>query len=313
VKISKEAKIGLLAAISGTLLYFGFNFLKGSDFFSSTNKYFVVYKNIDGLTESNPVSLNGLTVGKIKDIEILKNQDNALKVTFDVKRGIKLNDSSTVILADNGLLGGKVLMLSIGKGKKELDPGESVRGFTDKGLSAMIKEKASPILISIDSTVYSMNQRLKEFEFVEANLNKLLINFNKTANILNGTINENRIVLSGAMKNLQLLTSTLNDSQTGIKPLMSKANKFVDTLNRMELAKTITKANQTIENLNILLGKINSGQGSMGKIMKDDSLYTNLNHTAADLDRLFIDLKEHPKRYVHLSLFGSKEKKEKKK
>ena len=308
MKISKETKIGVLAIVAGVLLYFGFNFLKGQDFFSSTIKYYVVYKNIDGLTESNPITLNGLTVGKVKGIEILKDRNNALKVTFDVKRGISLNDSTVALLANNGLLGGKVIMLHIGKGKRELVENDSLRGLIEKGLSEMIQEKATPVLSNIDSTVYSFNKRLKEFETVEANLNKLLINFNNTATTLNLAISENRVALGSMLKNLNSLTNTLNDPVNGIKPLMAKANKFADTVNRMELAKTVNKTNQTIENLNILLAKINSGQGSVGKLMKDDSLYINMNHTAADLDKLFIDLRERPKRYVHFSLFGSKDK-----
>ena len=156
MKLSKEAKVGLMAVLAMVLLYFGFHILKGSDVFSRTYKYYVIYDNIDGLTASNPVLLNGLNVGRVQEIKLLQDQKNHLLVTLDVQKGIVLPKGTTALLADGGLLGGKVIHLSIGSSSVNLQDNDTLIGKREAGISALLQEKALPLVTHADSLVLNL-------------------------------------------------------------------------------------------------------------------------------------------------------------
>ena len=312
MKISKEARIGILALSAGAMLYFGFNFLKGKNVFSSNHKYYAIYPDIQGLAESNPVMLNGKTIGKVLTTEFLKNRNNQVLVAMEVRKDLVLNDSS-IAKIDVTLLGNKSVVLTIGNGKKVKLSGDTLIGRIPGDMLANIQNKATVIIDSLAGTMAQLNSRLKEFETVEANLNVLMKSFTLTANNLNGTLNENRGALKNTLDNFNNLSAALNDPKTGVKSILAKLNTVGDSLTKLQLTQTLEKANQTIGSLNRMLTKVNEGQGSFGKLFKTDSLHLATVRTIADLDSLFTDLKAHPKRYVTITVFGRKEKKPEKK
>jgi phospholipid/cholesterol/gamma-HCH transport system substrate-binding protein len=308
VKISKEVKVGLLALISGVILYLGFNFLKGSDFFSPNNNYYVVYDNIGGLTESNTVMLNGWAVGRVKKIELLQNQGNKLRVTLDINKDVILTDSTAAVLASSSVLGGKAITLSIGSGNRVLQDEDTLIAATEKNLTEMINEKITPITENVDTALVNLNVLIRKFQAMSGNIDATLVNLRATSSTLNSTLTQNQRAIQGIANNLNTLSASMNDPQTGVRPLLGKFNSFADTLSQMQLAQTVERTNRSIDNLNQMLSQINQGQGSLGKLTKNDSLYNNLNQFAADLDALVVDLKENPKRYVSISVFGRKDK-----
>ncbi len=311
MKVSKEVKVGLLALVSGVILYLGFNFLKGSDFFSPNNNYYVVYDNIGGLTESNTVMLNGWAVGRVKKIELLQDQGNKLRVTLDINKDVILTDSTAAVLASSSVLGGKAISLTIGNGKRVLQDEDTLIAATEKNLSEMINEKITPITENVDTALVNLNVLIKKFQAMSGNIDATLVNLRATSSTLNSTLAQNQRAIQGIASNLHTLSASMNDPQTGVRPLLGKFNSFADTLSQMQLAQTVERTNRSIDNLNQMLTQINQGQGSLGKLTKNDSLYNNLNQFAANLDALVVDLKANPKRYVSISVFGRKEKKPK--
>ena len=308
MKISQEVKVGLLAVITLLMLFFGFNFLKGSDFFSSTHKYTVVYDNIDGLTASNPVQINGLTVGQIRGIKILQEQGNKLLVTLEVKKDIRVTKGSRAVLADDGLLGGKLIRLGINPGTPELEDGGRLVSAKESGLSALIKEKTLPVLNNVDSLTYQLNKVVGQFDQTGIVLNRTLQAANTGVRTLDLTIAENRAGLKATLNNVSHLSSSLVETEKQLKPILAKADSFADSLQGLQLKQTLGSVNKTVDNLQKMLGAINKGQGSLGKLTTNDSLYRNVNATTASLEKLLTDLRENPKRYVHFSLFGKKDK-----
>ena len=306
--VSKEVKVGLLALVSGVMLYFGFNFLRGTDFLSSTKKYYAVYDDIDGLTASNLVLINGFQVGKVKTIQILQNQRNRLLVTFEVKRDILLNDATRAVLTDNGLLGGKVIDLTVGGGKRTLAGNDTLVATTAGGISALIQQKALPVMDKLDSLTASLNRTVDQFDSTGYILNQTLRNFRQTSLALNGLMGDNRGSLKGTLANFNRLSASLVETEKELKPLLGKMNTVADSLGQLKLSQAVDNANRSIANLNTLLADINAGKGTLGKLSKNDSLYTNVNKATADLDRLLVDFRRNPKRYVSFSLFGGKEK-----
>ncbi len=308
MKVSQEVKVGLLAIGSLMMLYFGFNFLKGSDFFSSTHKYQVVYDNIDGLVASNPVRINGLTVGQVKSIEILQNQRNKLLVIVELKEGIVVTKGSRAVLADDGLLGGKVIRLGINYGTPQLEEGGMLVAAKESGLSALIREKTLPVLNNVDSLTYQLNRVVAQFDQTGVVLNQTLHGANAAVGALGLTIAENRAGLQATLANVNKLSSSLIETEKQLKPILAKADNFADSLQGLQLKQTLASVNKTVDNLQGILGGISKGKGSLGKLASDEALYSNVNKTTASLEKLLTDLRENPKRYVHFSLFGRKEK-----
>ena len=308
MKISKEVKVGLLAVVALLMLFFGFNFLKGSDFFSSNHKYTIIYDNIDGLTASNPVQINGLTVGQIRNIKILQDQNNKLLVTIEVKSGIRVTKGSRAVLADDGLLGGKLIRLGINPGAPELENGGMLVSAKESGLSALIKEKTLPVLNNVDSLTYQLNRVVGQFDQTGIVLNRTLASANAGVRTLDLAIQENRAGLKATLDNVNRLSNSLVETEKQLKPILAKADTFTDSLQGLQLKQTLGSVNKTVDNLQKILGAINEGQGSLGKLTTNDSLYRNVNATTASLEKLLTDLRENPKRYVHFSLFGKKDK-----
>ncbi len=311
--ISKETKVGALALVAGVILYLGFNFLKGTDVFSGINTYYVRYKNVDGLVASNAVMLNGLQIGKVKSIALLPKNNNELLVTLAINGNIQINVGSVASLADNGFLGGKNINLYLGNNNKFIENGDTLIGKTEVGISALIKEKTLPVMSNVDTLVNQLKNIATKFDSTGLYINKLLKNSDRAITSLNGsisgTIAENRASLKGITTNMNTLTASLIETEKGIKPLMGKMGNVADSLNALKLGEAVASTKKSLAMLQNILGDLQAGKGTVGKLMKNDSVYLHLNRTMADLDRLFINLKEDPKRYVHFSLFGKKDKK----
>ncbi|GAA4431345.1 MlaD family protein [Ravibacter arvi] len=305
--MSKEVKVGLLAAISLVVLYFGFHFLKGSDIFSRSNIYYVEYDNVDGLTSSNPVLLNGYPVGRVVQIDLVPEKNNMLRVSLDVRKNLPLPEGTKAVLVDGGLLGGKAVRLQMGTSKVMLPNKSLLVSEKEAGLMALLQSQATPVLSHADSLMVNLAIVSEGFKQTGETLNKVLANFDQTGNSLNSILNENKGKIAGLMANLSKLSESLVETEKGIKPLLANANTLVDSLNALSLGATINKAHQTIGELQTLLAGIKAGEGTAGKLLTDDALYQNLNYTMMSLNQLLANFREHPKRYINVSVFGKKD------
>ncbi len=308
--MSKEVKIGLLGLVSCVMLYTGFNFLKGSDFFSRTKQYFVLYDNINGLTASNPVMLNGLNVGRVANIEILQKRKKML-VKLEIRSDIEIPLNSIAALGDNGLLGGKMIDLQManvsGNNYKQND---TLKPLISQGMIGEITQKAEPLMKKTEKLMDSSNDILKTVADSKKEIAEMLQNFNQISASLKNTLARGEI--DQILANTRTLTESLQKLTQQVNPLITKSNNLLDKMNALEIEKTITQANQAMSNINQSLSAINEGKGTIGALLKSDSLYQNMNKTLLDLDKIFLDLRENPKRYVNISVFPKKDKKEKK-
>jgi phospholipid/cholesterol/gamma-HCH transport system substrate-binding protein len=307
LKINKEVKVAVFVIIAGTMLYTGFNFLKGIDFLNSTNTYYVKFSDVAGLQVSNSVILNGLTVGRVSDIEILDDSAHTLKVSFEINKKIKVGEDAKTIIASPDLLGGKALLINVGDINKPAKDGSYLKGEVEKGFADKIGETTAPIVDNIQISILKLNQLLAEENI--KNLSNIISNLEKTSAALNKLVAINSANLNATTANIKNLTASLVETEKQLKPILEKINLLADTLNKAPLASTITHTNEAISELQKTLTSLNQGNGTLGKLITNDSLYTNLNNTARDLDLLLIDLKNKPSRYVQFSVFGKKDKK----
>lgn len=291
----------MLAVVAIAFLYLGFSFLKGIDFFNPSNTYYVLYDNVDGLTESNPVKVNGYRIGRVNSISLLQEGPaTKMLVALEVNDDLLLYENSFALLEDDGLLGGKSITFKIEKGGRVLKDEDTLRGVVDVALTQMIKDKADPIIAEVDTTLTRVNNILGGLSGSGERVESAVGDLQETASMLRYIVLENRRDINAITHNVKSLTEALNDPQSGIKPLMVELNQFADSLNSLELKKTVANANQMLANLQQISQQLQAGEGSLGKLLQDDSLYNNLNKSSADLDRLLLDIQENPGRYIDL-------------
>jgi len=314
VKISKEFKVGVLGIVSLVVLYFGFNFLKGIDLFKDTNTYYALYDNIDGLTISNPVIINGLSVGRVNNINILQNRGNIVAVELHIDGQIKLSNGTVARLINTDFLGSKAieLMLNDSSSVFYVD-GDTLKSGVDEGITEFLKQSAAPVADNIGTTITRINAILESFQGNSEKINATLVNIQGiTGNIdRNLPVMENKIY--DLLTNLNQNSKELGEVMTALKPVLENFAQITDSLKTLELSATLDKTQLALDNFNANLESMKAGEGTMGKLMHDDSLYIYLSNTARDLDRLLVDLEANPGKYVQFSVFGKKDKSEKEK
>jgi phospholipid/cholesterol/gamma-HCH transport system substrate-binding protein len=307
LKIAKEIKIALLAISSLVIFYIGFNYLKGVEFFDPTNEYYALYEKLDGLTVSNPVLLSGLSVGRVSNIEILQDDNNKVKVYFEVREDITLG-TQTVALLSSDLLGTQTIVLQRFEVTDILPQGSEVIGKSEQSLTAQIQEQAYPVLKTLDSVGRHLNGILENIDSNEKMINGILADV-KLATSTIASFSTKEAQIKAMLNDFKKISGALADEQNGLKATLAKTNGILDSVNKLEMKQLFSNMDSTIQNMNALIASMNDGEGTIDKLLSSDSLYNSLNQTMVDLDKLLIDFREQPKRYVHFSLFGKKEKK----
>jgi phospholipid/cholesterol/gamma-HCH transport system substrate-binding protein len=292
---TKEFRVGLFVAVAIVLLYFGFNYLKGSDFFSRSNIYYAEYDNINQLAISNPVLLNGYPVGRVSKIKIEQEKHNKVLVEFEIDSDIVLTDSTTAILTSE-LLGGKSILLKMHPSDKKLKSGDFVHGELAKGMFDKVSEKFETVdletmLRNVNETLGSLAKNSKQLETILANMQTTPDLLNATLITANGKISD----LSGSFKTV---AENLNGTMTDLRPTLANFKILSDSLKTLKLNETLTKTQQTISNLNQTLSRLNKGDNTMSKLMTEDSLYVNLNKLLRSLDSLAVHLNTNPKHFL---------------
>jgi phospholipid/cholesterol/gamma-HCH transport system substrate-binding protein len=294
---NKEFKVGLFVAAAIALLYFGFNYLKGIDFFSSTNKYYAVYDNVDQLDVSNPILVNGFTVGRVSKIKILQQRQNKILVELDIDSDVKLGDSTKAIL-NSDFLGGKSILLSIGKITTPLQPNDTVLAEVAKGMFDVISETATPVADNVQTTLRKFNLIIdnltKNSQQLEAIFEKLLV----TPDLINQTLKTTNGQIEDVSGNFKVVAQNLNSTLDELKPTLVNFRTISDSLKRLELNETIAKTQLTLSQLNETLSKLNKGDNTASKLMTEDSLYNNLNHLLMHLDTLTTHFNDNPRHFL---------------
>ena len=298
-KFAKEIQIGVVAIVGIVVLYLGLQFLKGLTMFSSDNKYYVKFDNISGLTASSPIYANGFKVGVVESIAYDFNSQNHIVAVVGLNKEMRLpKESRAEIVSD--LLRNIKLELVLGPNPTDLvAPGDTILGGVHAGVMSMasgVVPQIQAMLPKLDSILTSVNMLLADPALKNSlhHIDDITGNLTKTTNELN------------------MLTSSLNQQMPSMLKnadgMLANANEFTHQLNELDLAATMAKVNNTLQNVEQMTAKLNSNEGTLGLLMRDPELYNNLNSTMIHADSLMIDLKQNPKRYVHFSVFGRKSK-----
>ena len=299
--MSKEVRIGIIAIISGLILYYGFSFLKGSDVFSRTNYYFAVYNNVGSLATSNLVKINGVPVGRVTRIDLLQSTSNKVLVEFDVKENVVLGEGTIAELTSD-LLGGTSIILRIGDITQPMTSGDTITSRVDKGLEEIL-ESARPAANNLNLAINKLDRLLEEFEGIGIQLKQTISGLDTTRYILNRTLSSTNSLVNETGGLIQ----SINDRVGQLEPILAKADAVMDSVDAAAIGKTLDEVRKLTEQLGGVMADLNAGEGTMGKLLTEDSLYNNLNVLLLDVDSLVNHFNEYPKDF--LKPLGRKNKK----
>ncbi len=298
-KFSKEIKIALVAVLGIVVLFYGLQFLKGLTIFSTDNSYYVKFKDVSGLSASSPIYANGYRVGVVEDIIYDYSNHGDIVAVVGINQDMRVPRGSYAEIASD-LLGNIKLELKLGPDPADiLAAGDTITGGLQAGIMGQASEmlpQVQMLLPKLDSILVSVNTLLAS----PALSNSLQHIDQLTGNLTTTTNDLNRLTAS---LNQQVPSILRNADST-----LANTSHLTASLNEMDLAATLQKADQTLRHVEEMTAKLNSNEGTLGLLMRDPELYNNLNATMMHADSLMIDLKAHPKRYIHFSVFGKKDK-----
>lgn len=303
---AKEFKIGLIALAAGLTLYFGFSYLKGRDFMNKETSYYVVYDNVDGLTKSNPVIINGLTVGKVRNIQLRQDLHNQVVVELAINSEIILGDSTIAELSNADLLGSKAIVLKIGPIDTPLAANDTLKALMDRGLAEYL-DNVQPITDNLNVTIRRINEILLGLQGSGEKTTNTISELEITLKGINELLSENKEGFALVIHSTNEVLTNVNNKINDLDPIFKKAEDVLDSLNNLDLNGTLVEVQDLMKALKSTVSAINQGQGTMGQLMVNDSLYNNLNQLLFDLDKLTLHFNQYPKDF--LKPLGRKSKK----
>lgn len=319
MKIKKEVKIGFVMLLAIALLFWGANFLKGNDIFSHNRYFYAVYDHVDRLAPSNPVTVNGFKVGQVESVEFLPGQVGQLVVRIAItEESLEIPKGSKAKIVSLDILGSKAIDLQLSKSLEIAATGDTLESDLEATFTevvnqeiAPLKKKAEDLLNTVDSaiviisSIFSVDARAS-LDNSFTNISSSLATFNKTMTRIDGIVEQEEEHMKAIIYNVQSITRNLAQNNESLNNTLENIEAITDSLAGANLKQTVINASIAMQQLAEIVEKVNSGQGSMGMLLNNDTLYRNLEASAADLDQLLLDMRLNPERYVHFSIFGRK-------
>lgn len=323
MKYSKEIKVASIVVVSILVLIYGLNYLKGVDVLEKHRQYFAIYDHIEGLAPDNAVQINGFKVGKVSKISFHPDNSGKIVVGFMVSgNALDIPKNSIARISSLDLLGTKAIAIELGNSVVLAENGDTLLSDIQASLQAEVnkqvqplKEKAEALISSIDSVMTAVQTVLnkdarenlsKSFESIQ----RAIITFESTALRLDTLMTEEKQRINDIMRNIDLITKNIRNNNEELSNIIHNISIFSDSLIKSDIVNTIKHTDQAMTELTDIVGKINRGEGTVGMLLKNDTLYKNLEGSAGALENLLQDMEKNPKRYVHFSVFGRKDKKE---
>lgn len=307
MKLSKEIKTAILVVSGIILVIFGYNYLKGQNLLDASRSFFVVYDNVEGISASTPVTINGFPVGKVANIGFTDDNSGQILIKLLVNNDFEFSKNSRAELYETGLIGGKAIaIIPAFDGDEKAKNDTYLKGTVKAGLTELVNQRLTPLqekiekmMVSADSVLIGINNVLNEdtqdnLKASVSSLSVTLESFAQTSKSIEDLLANNKQKLNTTVDNFEKISTNLT--------------KATNAIAKTDIDQTVSNLEATIKNFNTILAKVESGEGSIGKLLKDDNLYNNLEGASLQLEQLLEDLKLNPKRYVHFSLFGKKAK-----
>ena len=314
--LSRELKAGFVVLTAGLVLYFGISYLKNSNLFKEGITLYSVYDKVEGIMGSQPVTINGLAVGRIENIYFHPDQSGRVVVAMTINTDYPITVTTLAQIKSSDLLGAKEIALEIGSGSVLVEDGDTLRSSIEESLGDAINKEVLPVKIKTEKLIASLDTAIQiltgflkggvenDFRSSFSNVNQSLIHLNEITTELSTYMVENRESLGRATQNFERLSKSLADNRDELERVFENVANISDSLGKANVGQTMLALERTSKNLDIVTGRMANGEGTLGKLSAQDSLYNQIDKTVQSLDRLLLDLRYHPERYVRLSVFG---------
>ncbi len=311
MKLNREFKIGFFGIIMIAALYWGVNFLKGTDLFTSTVHYYAAYDQVNGLQPSASIVIKGFKVGAVSEIAYDPQRSENVVVEFAVKSKYRIPKDTKARIFSDGIMGGKAVELELGVSPEFLQEGDTLFSEINKDFLEVagsefefLKQRANELIGEVLVTLKSVNTLLGENS---ASIHATLDNMAAMTGDLRGVLSDQKGNLGETMANLNALSHALEKSSGQIERIVSNTADFTDSLSKAQIPTAVAELNRAVNSLGDILGKIDAGEGTLGMLVADKALYDSLVASSANLSALLEDLRKHPSRYVNISVFGRRD------
>lgn len=313
MKISSEVKIGIIITVAIAVTIWGLNFLKGRNILKRVNTYYAIFEDIGGLEKNSKIFIKGYEVGQVGEIYFTEDGTRDLIVLLGVEKAYKIPLNSEAVLFDADLMGTKAIMIKLSGSEQFYKPGDTVRCSIQYGLTTRlekqllpVKNKAESLIVTLDSLISSLNYVFDRHtsDMLQASIQNLESSTKEFNNMLSDQGKLNQMI-----GHMEAITLNLKNQNEQLSSAMHNIESITDSIADSALKSTISNTNKTLAETHQILEKINQGEGTLGMLVNNDSLYQNLSSLSQELDLLLKDLQENPKKYINVSVFGKSDKK----
>ncbi len=297
------------------LLYWGFNFLKGKDIFSNEIIYYSIYKDVTGLEKSNPVLINGLEIGRVRDMRFTSPGATDVIVEILIKTPVDIPVNSISRIYSSSILGSKAIEIKLGNSNELAQPGDTLISQTEESIKEAVSRELQPLKLKAENLMNSIDTVMTMLESLFDKTNRgnfgksvehianSFENLENTTASLDTLMNSQKVRIAEILENIESISLSLRANQDNFNNIMSNFSDLSDTLAKMQVTETLASANKAMNEFSEIAAGINNGEGSLGMLVKDDSLYIHLQKSARDLNLLLEDIRKNPKKYVKVSVF----------
>jgi phospholipid/cholesterol/gamma-HCH transport system substrate-binding protein len=315
VKIKTEYKVGIIGVITIAILYFGIIFLKGKDLFNVETSYYAVFDDVSGLYKSNYIYLNGMKVGYIKDIKSIDEKASKFIVWIAVDSEIEIPKDSKIMIFSSDLLGSKALKIKMGISNETFHRRDTIESAIENGMIDQLADNITPIVVKLNSVMTNVDtlivgvnaildkQAQNDIKQSLENIKSITQNLENVSIKLDGLIDTEKVKIQAIIDNAESITSNFRQNNEKLTNAINNFSNISDTIAKANLGETIIEANKSLNSLSKIIKSIENGEGSAGLLIRDDKLYKNLETSTKKLDALIEDIKQHPKRYLKISVF----------
>lgn len=314
MKITREVKVGLVFLASIAIFIWGFNFLKGTSLFTGKRLIYAVYDKVDGLDKANKVKVNGLNIGQVSDLKFMEGSSKIV-AEFYIKNDIEIPRNSIARIYSTDLLGSKAVEILLGNSGEFVVSGDTLQSDMESSLKDQLSEEVEPLkkkalvlINSVDSvmmviqSIFNENTRSSLASSLE-NIRNTLDNLESASSNIDTLLISEKSRVHNIMANIETITKNLKDNNENVNRILGNFAALSDSLNDADIPQTLRDASEAVNNLKVISAKINSGEGTLGQLITNDSLYLELNNSMSSLNLLLEDIRLNPKKYVKLSLF----------
>ena len=315
MKIKRELLVGFIFVFAAGLLFWGFSFLKGKDVFTNNRQFIAIYSEVNGLVRANPVSVNGLKIGQVKDMYFEPGNSARIIVEIIISNPIPIPKNSIARIYSADLMGSKEIEIKLGNSKDYVEPWDTLTTDIEVSFKEEVnrqvqplKKKAENLLLSIDSLVtivqYVFNRATREnlaqsFE----NIKYTFDNLESATGHFDTLISSQKNRIINILANLESITNSFKQNNEKLNNIIANFSSLSDTLVKTKISETLLSTNNAMNEISTIINRINKGEGSLGLLVNDDSLYIQIQKSASDLNKLLEDIRKNPKKYVKFSVF----------